>query len=409
MDTSLTQVSSKALTISRDGRIGLYLHIPFCLSKCVYCDFNTYEGISALIPSFVHALEREISIWAERLDRPIISSIFFGGGTPSYIPAESIQRLLYTIFSEYPVEADAEITLEANPDDVCIEKLAAWKGGGINRLSIGVQSFDDETLLSLSRRHNSLAARDSVRLAREQGFDNISIDLMFGLPFQSVDNWRASLRTAISLNTNHMSLYGLQIEPGTPLHRNVATGAIPLPDDNLAADMYELAMDMLGDAGYSHYEISNWAMNGAVSRHNLIYWLNQPYLGVGPGAHSSLRGMRFSNLKSPRRYIEGSKMWNRSSSVEYPIRQGEMAIDFVEATTEAMSMSETMMLGMRLAKGIRFADFEARFGNTIDEIYGDEVDSMLSLGLIEQYDEGIALTCRGKLLGNEVFERFILV
>ncbi len=388
--------------------IGLYVHIPFCLSKCIYCDFNTYEGIEQLIPAFIDALERETSLWAQRLNHPAISSIFFGGGTPSYIPAQSIQRLLTTIYSEYSVATDAEITLEANPDDVHREKLDAWQEAGVNRLSIGIQSFHDGTLASLSRRHNADTAKNAVHLARETGFDNLSIDLMFGLPLQSVDNWRTSLQTAIGLGTDHLSLYGLQIELGTPLHRNVATGATPMPDDDLAADMYEMAMDTLGDAGYHHYEISNWAQDGKESQHNLLYWLNQPYLGVGPGAHSSLHGLRFSNLKSPRRYIDGSRAWEHSNGMKNSIGNGELAIDFVETTTEAMSMSETMMLGMRLSEGVRFEDFEARFGTSIDEIYGDELNSLTALGLIEGNEDRIALTRKGKLLGNEVFERFIL-
>lgn len=395
---------------NRSDSIGLYLHIPFCLSKCHYCDFNTYESIEGLIPSFIDALEREIIIWSKRLNAPKISTIFFGGGTPSYIPSKCISRLMQAINSDMSVDAGAEITLEANPDDVTQEKLEQWLEAGVNRISIGVQSFDLSTLISLGRRHDADTAIRAIRSARSCGFKNISIDLMFGLPNQKMTKWIRSLETAIELDTDHMSLYGLQIEPGTPLHRNVELGATPLPDDDLAADMYEKSMDILEAAGYCHYEISNWCRPSMESQHNLSYWTNREYLGLGPGAHSSLQEHRFANMRSPRRYTDTILNFQESeSSNDNPtIRQGDIAIDFVETTAIEMSMSETMMLGMRLSRGVSFNDFEKRYEVSMQEIYGDEIDSLISLGLIEYIPHGIRLTRRGKLLGNEVFQRFIL-
>ena len=395
-----------------DGRdsIGLYLHIPFCLSKCHYCDFNTYEGIEGLIPRFVDALEREIIIWGKRLDASRVSTIFFGGGTPSYIPGECISRLMRAVNAEMIVDADAEITLESNPDDVTQEKLYQWLDAGVNRISIGVQSFNPSTLISLGRRHDADTAVNAVKSARSCGFKNISIDLMFGLPNQKIENWVSSLETAIELDTDHMSLYGLQIEPGTPLHRNVELGTTPLPDDDLAADMYEKSMVLLESSEYRHYEISNWCRPHMESQHNLRYWLNKEYLGLGPGAHSSLRGHRFANMKSPRRYTETILNFQESESFnENPIiKQGFVAVDFVEQTTVEMSISETMMLGMRLSRGVSFKDFEQRYGVPMQDMYDDEIEDLISLRLIEYIPHGIRLTRHGKLLGNEVFQRFIL-
>ncbi len=386
--------------------IALYVHIPFCLSKCNYCDFNTYEGIEGLMPSFLEALDTEIELWGRRLERPDVSSIFFGGGTPSYLPTDSVAGILDRIDSATRIGPDVEITLEANPDDVHLEKIGRWRHAGFNRISIGVQSFDSDLLTALSRRHTNDDAESAVHTAREGGFSNVSIDLMFGLPNQSLETWKQTLGRAIGLGTEHLSLYGLQIETGTPLHRDVELGAVPTPDDDLAADMYETAMDTLDAAGYEHYEISNWALPGYRSKHNLAYWLNAPYLGVGPGAHSSLMGKRFSNMKSPRGYIR--TMSDAIDSGSASINVGEVAIDFVETTSLSMAMSESMMLGLRLSDGVSKSNFEARFEKPIDAVYGSEINDLKVHELIEEQHSAIRLTRRGKLLGNEVFERFII-
>ncbi len=389
--------------------ISLYVHIPFCLSKCDYCDFNTYEGIETLMPPFIDALTKEIALWSRRLGHPEISTVFFGGGTPSYLPAGSITHLLDVIRDSLRLEGDAEITLEANPDDLSSEKAGAWTDAGFNRISIGVQSFDDGILAALSRRHSATAAYDAVKSARAGGFRNINIDLMFGLPNQSLDQWRRSLSKAVDINTEHFSLYGLQLEPGTPLHRDVKIGRSPTPSDDLAADMYEMAMDMLAQAGYEHYEISNWAKPGFRSQHNSAYWLNRPYLGVGPGAHSSLNGRRFANMKSPRGYIRAMENVGFDTVVETSeINEGDFAIDFMEVTSPSTAISETMMLGMRLAEGISKSGFRGRFNASIDDLFGAEIKFLMDAKLIETRGENIVLTRRGKMLGNSVFEQFLL-
>ncbi len=395
--------------VDLDAPIALYVHIPFCLSKCNYCDFNTYEGIEDLMPSFVDALSTEIALWGERLKRPQVATVFFGGGTPSYLPSEWITRLFDWIDRSMQIVSDAEITLEANPDDVDRDKSEVWLDAGFNRISIGIQSFVDPILVALSRRHSSDVAAHAVKTARNAGFDNISIDLMFGLPNQSIAVWETTLKRAIDLGTEHLSLYGLQVEIGTPLHRDVQRGTVQTPSDDLAADMYELAMELLGDAGYEHYEISNWAKPGHRSQHNLAYWLNKPYLGVGPGAHSSMFRKRFANMKSPRRYIARMGEASREDDAgALGLVEGEVAIDFVEVTSQSMAMSETMMLGMRLAEGVSHAEFRCRFGTSLRSKYGTEIDELTRAGLIELAVDSIRLTRRGRLLGNSVFERFIL-
>ena len=389
--------------------IALYVHIPFCLSKCNYCDFNTYEGIESLMPSFVDALSKETALWGQRLGRPNVSTVFFGGGTPSYLPEHSIRKVFDAIRDSVCLDDDAEITLEANPDDLTCDKAAAWVDAGFNRISIGVQSFDDGILAALSRRHSAAAASEAVKTARAAGFRNVNIDLMYGLPNQSLGQWRQSLRRALDLNTEHFSLYGLQIEPGTPLHRDVQIGKLPTPSDDLAADMYELAMDDLGDAGYEHYEISNWAKSGFRSKHNSAYWLNLRYLGVGPGAHSSLNGRRFANIKSPRGYIQSIENASLDQVNQSPeVDAGVFAIDFIEVTSPRTAISETMMLGMRLAEGVSKTEFQERFNASLDDVYGTEIEYLTDAGLIETRGDRIALTRRGKLLGNTVFEQFLL-
>ncbi len=391
------------------GAIALYVHIPFCLSKCNYCDFNTYEGIETLMPTFVDALSKEIAIWGQRLSRPNVSTVFFGGGTPSYLPEHSIQHLLETIRECTRLDENAEITLEANPDDLTSDKADAWADAGFNRISIGVQSFHDGILAALSRRHSAVAASKAVKTARDAGFQNINIDLMYGLPKQSLGQWRHSLPHALDLHPEHISLYGLQIEPGTPLHRDVQVGKLPTPSDDLAADMYEVAMDDLADAGYEHYEISNWAKPGFRSRHNSAYWLNLPYLGVGPGAHSSLNGRRFANTKSPRGYIHAIANVDLNQVVQTSeVDAGVFAVDFIEVTSPQTAISETMMLGMRLAEGISKSEFHSRFNASLDNVYRAEIEYLTDAGLIETQGERIALTRRGKLLANTVFEQFLL-
>ncbi|MFH1140788.1 MAG: radical SAM family heme chaperone HemW [Chloroflexota bacterium] len=394
--------------------LALYIHIPFCETRCPYCDFNTYEGIETLMPAYIDALAQEIRLWGAFLtqgqDTPVpqpISTLFFGGGTPSYLPPENIQRVLDAARAVFSLAPDAEVTLESNPGDVTPSRLEMWKATGINRVSIGVQSLDDGILQLLGRRHNAHAACQAYQNARDAGFDNLNLDLIYGLPRQSLEQWRGMLTETLNLAPEHISMYCLTLEEGTPLEAWVRLGKVPEPDPDLAADMYLLAEEMAGSAGYDHYEISNWAMPGRACRHNLTYWRNQPYLGVGPGAHSYLGGYRFANLKSPRHYIERISQWADKGARPLSLTEAGGLLETVDAIDTQTEMGETMMLGLRLGTGVSEASFHERFGVGLQEVYGPQIDALEQLGLLE-WDQGwLRLTPRGRLLGNEVFQRFL--
>lgn len=395
------------------GPTSLYVHVPFCAAKCPYCDFNTYSRIEALIPEFISALIRELQTWGSLLGSPDVSTVFFGGGTPSYLPSGELARLTEAIRRSFRVAPDAEVTAEANPDDCTPERVNAIRAAGINRLSIGVQSLDDGLLKVLGRRHDASQATAAFDAARKAGLTNISVDLMFGLPTQTLAQWTATLEGAVRLVPDHMSMYGLTIEPSTPFAADVGAGRLPVPDGDLAADMYEYAIDRMAQPGYRHYEISNWARPGFESRHNLAYWRNAAYLGVGPGAHSHLGGRRLANLKSPREYVrrasalpEGPTPGGWPAAIE-TMRQAGL-LESVDEISPQLEMAETMMMGLRLDEGIDPGAFASRFGTTLEAVYGGEIVELKRLGLVEFDTNGLRLTRRGRLLGNEVFERFML-
>jgi oxygen-independent coproporphyrinogen-3 oxidase len=332
----------------------------------------------------------------------------------------------------FPMVDDAEVTMEVNPGDVTPEKAEIWLSSGFNRVSMGVQSFDDGLLTLLGRRHNAAQAKQSFQLFRDAGFGNCSIDLMFGLPEQSLEQWQDSLDQAMALEPDHVSLYGLQLEGGTPLEADVRLGRTAKPDDDLAADMYLAAQETMASAGFRHYEISNWSKPGRESRHNLIYWENGPYLGVGPGSHSSLFGYRFANMRSPRWYIRSlgiepdvtgvASVIGKLAVAGSPPKRGKLPddlptefkkmvadgpVDFVEETTPQLELAETMMMGLRLDTGVREESFSARFGKPLRDLFATQIDALCSEGLLIADEVGIRLSPAGKLLGNEVFGRFV--
>ena len=393
-----------------ESPLALYVHIPFCETKCPYCDFNTYTAIEPLIPSYCDALGREIALWGDALGHPALSSVFLGGGTPSYLPAERIEQVMAAVHREFTVRPGAEITLESNPGDLCDAKLAAYQRCGVNRLSIGVQTFDDGLLRLLGRRHSARQAAHAYILAADAGFDNVSIDLMYGLPHQTLDHWRSTLERTGELAPPHVSMYCLTLEDGTPMQRWVVQGALPDPDADLAADMYILAQETMARLDYRHYEISNWAVEGRESAHNLAYWLNQPYIGVGPGAHSHYASCRFSNIRSPREYVR--RLSGDSAAAWRPDRLDSAAlasmpvVHEVETIDRRLAMAETLMMGLRLERGVDDAEFERRFGETPLRAYGEAVVELTGLGLLCDGDGRLRLTPRGRMLGNEVFSRF---
>ncbi len=398
------------------GGLALYVHIPFCESKCPYCDFNTYAGIEALMPPYVAALAREIEQWGTWLDRPTLASVFFGGGTPSYLPPDDLQRLMDAIRDAFHLSGDAEATAEANPGDCTPERLLAMRCAGFNRISIGVQSFDDAELAMLRRRHDAARAAEAVRDARNAGFDNVSIDLMFGLPDQPVSTWERSVEQAIRLDTDHLSAYALTLEPGTPLEAEVRLGSTPEPDADLAAEMYLRAQTLLAGAGLQQYEISNWARPGRESEHNLVYWRSLPYLGVGPGAHSYLYGVgaldafgvRFANINPPRTYIGRASAWQADGPLDTYTIATAAATGHCEPVSRRDAMAETMMMGLRLNDGVADDAFRERFGEGIAEAFPTATADCIDLGLLEWAGGALRLTEGGRLLGNEAFSRFVV-
>lgn len=374
------------------SEIGLYIHIPFCRARCAYCDFNTYAGLEALHTDYVRALVREI----RRISQPLrAETLYLGGGTPTVLSPEYLRAILAACRERFEMADEAEVTSEANPGTLDEGYLASLRGLGVNRLSLGVQSFDDGLLRLLGRIHTSGQAAETYRLARRAGFANINLDLIYGLPTQTRPQWQETLEHGLALGPDHLSLYALTLEEGTPLHAQVARGELPQPDPDLAADMYLLAQETLAGAGYRHYEISNWARPGHECRHNLTYWRNGPYLGFGAGAHSWFGGRRYYNVLSPQEYIQ------RLSDGASPLAESE-EID------EALEMAETMILGLRLVEeGVSFEGFARRFGQEMETVYREELKELRELGLIEVTEERVRLTERGRLLGNEVFERFL--
>lgn len=408
----LTREENTTRPLKLEDGLSLYVHIPFCETKCPYCDFNTYAGIEPLISSYIAALCQEIVLWGRLVSRPRIKTIFFGGGTPSYIPTDELERVSSAIREAFNVVPDAEATVEANPDDCSFTKLHALRHLGVNRLSIGVQSLDDALLSLLGRRHNAAQAREAYLLAKQAGFDNVNPDLMYGLPTQTMSQWQRTLESVLELRPTHMSLYALTLEKGTPMERQVTSGLLPAPDPDLAAEMYTLACAQLGEEGYHHYEISNWAKPGYESRHNLTYWLNQPYLGVGPGAHSYLPGYRFFNVKSPRIYITKVQDWADQGvepvqSLSTQVLNSATAIEGIEPIDTKLEMAETVFLGLRLLDGLKLDGFEQRFRCELLNVYSSQIDELVQLGLLELSSEVLRLTERGVLVSNQVFMRFL--
>ena len=419
MATSCTSCSTyRKSPMSQAEPISLYVHIPFCETKCPYCDFNTYAAIEPMMPAYMDALRSEIELWGKVLDSPRVHTIFFGGGTPSYLPAQDIVCAMETIRSSFVLHSDAEVTLEANPGDFSDDKLRTYLDCGINRLSIGVQSFDDSLLSTLGRRHNAADAATAYRQATAAGFDNISIDLMYGLPHQRVEQWQRTLDRSLELLPPHISMYCLTLEGGTPMERWVEQGSMPTPDPDIAADMYLMAQDEMRRAGYRHYEISNWSLDGLQSRHNLTYWRNMPYLGVGPGAHSYLDDCRFSAIKSPREYIArmraASASEHNGSDCNDSRHDGSMSatigrvpvVEDIEQIDAPLEMAETMMMGLRLDEGISIAAFTERFDAPPAQFYADTLDELERLELLCTENGALRLTHHGRMLGNEVFSRF---
>jgi oxygen-independent coproporphyrinogen III oxidase len=369
---------------------GVYLHIPFCKSRCSYCDFATdvYRN-NDVVERYVNALCVEMP--GTTGETFVTDTIYFGGGTPSLLDPKQVEQILDAVHFEFDVEADAEITMEMNPATVTAETLAAYRSLGINRASFGVQTFNDRDLKLLARGHNADDARNTFRLLRGSGFENISFDLIAGLPGQSLDDWQKNLDEAVSMQPEHISLYLLEIHEGTPLAEQLRSGRRPMPDEDLAAEMYELMIDRLAATGYAQYEISNFAKPGFESRHNTKYWRLNPVYGFGVSAHSFDGHERYANERDSAKYVERIEA---KGSAEV-LRED---IDFA---------SEFVFLGLRLESGIYLPGFNDRFGFDLIDKYRSEIDQLVSVGLVQMTDEQLRLTRKGKLFSNEVFSVFV--
>ncbi|PRX28353.1 oxygen-independent coproporphyrinogen-3 oxidase [Orenia metallireducens] len=373
---------------------GLYIHIPFCVSKCYYCDFNSFAAKQDLKDRYLSALYQEIELLAEKYS-PKIKSIFIGGGTPTSLEGTQLAEILDRCYQSLAIKEDIEITIEANPGTVDKEKLRLIKEAGVNRLSFGVQSFNDEMLRKIGRIHTAQEAIDNYYLAREVGFDNVSLDLIFALPDQSLEDWQNALLQACELEPKHLSTYNLKIEEGTPFYQMLSKGELIPTSEELDLKMYNLTKKLLESKGYQQYEISNFAQRGYESEHNQIYWKNEPYLSLGAGAH----------------FYDGvGRGYNYSALEEYSqsIEEGRLPVKDYHNLTREDEIEETMMLGLRLIKGISLKEFKERFGLSIYEIYNDELDKFSQQKLITITNDRLALTWQGILLANQVLADFML-
>lgn len=374
----------------------LYLHVPFCVKKCHYCAFISRAPGKNELLEYPDLLMRELQLQASGAEP--VASIYFGGGTPSLLQPEQLARVLDGIAGHTGIQADAEITLEANPGSVDHVSLKAFRDAGINRISLGIQSFDDHFLDCLGRIHTSEQSRKAFSDARKAGFKNVSIDLIHSLPGQSLDQWRSELKQAVELCPEHISIYGLTVEEGTPFARIYPANSPELADDDLSADMFELADELLTESGFEHYEIANYARPGYRAQHNSGYWRRDGYLGLGVAAHSFLReghGVRFSNPDTLEEYRRGVMAAQLTRVDEHQLTQDD-------------AMAEYMFLALRLSEGVNLSTFEHEFGRSIESVYGSTPADLARLGLLIQNKSVLTMTRRGMLLSNQVFSRFLI-
>lgn len=385
---------------------GIYIHIPFCRQKCFYCDFPSFAGKERMIGPYLEALEQEMGQVRQRLwDRgeAVFGSdgklapgtIYIGGGTPTVLETVALPDVFYLLQKHIDVEHAGEITIEANPGTVDGEKLRLLHGFGINRLSLGVQSFDDGCLKAIGRIHSGQEAAEAVAEAQDAGFANISVDLMYGLPGQDMNMLRESVETALSLGVQHISIYGLQLEEGTVFDKLHQQGKLVLPSDELTEEMYDYITAFLPEQGYYRYEISNFALPGYESRHNLSYWQDVPYLGFGSGAHSYWGDCRYQKPARIEVYME-------------EVFQGRAMCHVEEKVTEKAHIEEFCFLALRTAAGISVRRFAAVFGRDVHEVYGEAIGRLVEKGLLLEDRERLCLSPLGMKYGNQVFAEFLL-
>ena len=394
--------------LGKNKELGLYIHIPFCHTKCTYCDFNTYSGLENLIDDFSESIYKEINFWGIR-EFYKVDTIFIGGGTPSYVDTEIIKNILNKISDNFLLSKKPEITLEINPEDVSEKKALEWKEIGINRCSLGVQSLVNRELKILNRRHDSEKAIEAINILSKI-FNNISVDLIYGLPLQTKDSYIETLKKIISQNINHISCYSLQVEKGTVLDQQVNTNKINVANDDLSAEMYKMTQKILLENDFENYEISNWSKENKLSQHNLKYWTMKPYIGIGPGSHSYIDNKRFSIIKSPKKYVDFFKkpITNISSIREKILYlQENNFLDVYEKQLRENEILEFLMLNLRLRDGININNFKKRFDLDFEDLYLSKLDYFIKENIIFKKEDSYILSEKGKLFANEVANNFV--
>ncbi|QMT18767.1 oxygen-independent coproporphyrinogen III oxidase [Planococcus maritimus] len=375
---------------------GMYIHIPFCHQICFYCDFNKVFFKDQPVDAYIESIGQELALWKQQgaLDVPL-ETVFLGGGTPTALTPDQLKRLLELIHQYVPMSEGVEWSSEANPDELTREKMEVLFNGGVNRLSMGVQTFDQDLLKRLGRTHANDDVLRAVETAREVGFSNISFDLMYGLPGQTMAQWDETLERAFAFGMPHFSAYSLIIEPKTVFYNLMVKGKLNTVTEDLEGDMYERLMDEMEKHGLHQYEISNFAKPGHESRHNLLYWDNEEYIGVGAGAHGYVDGIRYSNHGPLKKYME-------------PLEAGQRPV--LDATTVSVKaqMEEEMFLGLRKTAGVELARFEEKFGAALEQVYGEILQSEQAKGNLVVEQGRVKLTHKGRFVGNEVFEQFLL-
>ena len=376
--------------------LSLYIHIPFCKRKCLYCDFPSWGGHESHFEKYVKSLKCELeALGKEHMGRNI-DTIFIGGGTPTVLSERLLGDICESVFNNFSVNKNAEFTCEANPGTVDGRKLNEMNKMGINRLSFGVQAWQNGILESLGRIHNHEAVVKNIYEAREAGFKNINCDIMFSLPKQTMEDWLETLEKITSFNIEHISAYSLIVEDGTPFKKMYDEGKLSLPDEETDRQMYHIANEFLGEKGFMRYEISNFAKKGYESRHNITYWDTREYIGAGLGSHSYIDGKRFHNTYDMDKYIAYGGL-------------SENIKEDIEVLSEDVKMEEFMFMGLRMARGIEKEEFKRRFNVTIESVYKNEIEELKGQMLLEEKNGFLFLTDQGIDISNYVFEKFIKI
>lgn len=374
----------------------LYIHIPFCERKCHYCDFNSYALEGQPVMEYLKAMNKEMQLITEQYPATKLKTIFIGGGTPTVLEPKEMEFMLKSVIKNFPSWADdIEFTVEVNPGTVNSDKLQVMLDNGVNRLSMGVQAFQNDLLASIGRIHTESDVYHSIDNALKVGFNNLSIDLMLGLPKQTLSMLKESLSKALNLGLPHFSVYSLKVEENTYFFKLYEENKLPLPSEDTELEMYLSTIEEMQKHGYNQYEISNFSKKGNESKHNINYWKNKGYYGIGAGAHGYIDNQRYENVKGVKPYIEKIEKNN-----DLPI------IDKFTVTLEEQ-MQDTMMLGLRMLEGVSFSEFKARFSVDMEQVYAKEIDKLLKAELIVREKGGIRLSSKGLIYGNEVFAEFI--